>query len=584
MTIKPCFRSDKTCKSRVYYMHVAVPRDLVGLVGKKAIWKSLGTKDKATAEKTLARELVDLHAEWDEKRRRSTLTVADAEALIWNRYMSLLEADEQFRSGLPTDYDLTQIWRSLEHEFGEFSVESFRIFDIIRNEFRDEKETRRGRLNNIMNDVAVGETRSVAKIMAGLLAEAGLEPGNTPEHRKLGQHLQRAEIEALKRLDERDRGDFTGKPSDPVVRQPTSAPVLRPKPGESILELYDKFQKEKSGTATADTWSQNRKILEIFSSFVGAKSHVTVITRKAVRDWKSALFKYPSRAAQIEAFQGMSFHEILLENVKLEKPVIGERSINKYLSALGSFSTWLLANDYIADDVMTGMYLTFDKNKRTIKPYTIGQLKTLVASPLFTGCLSNTKEHKPGVVRVRDWRYWVPLILIYSGARLGEIAQMDTVDLKLINGVWCFHIVEDGAIDKHVKTAGSERVVPVHPELIKAGLIEYHARMKAEGSAKLFPGLKPDKRGYWSGIPSQFLIDYLTHIGLKTDRTQNVHSFRHGVADAFRRAGYLDEEFGMLLGHTRATTTQKYGIERQGNLSRRVELINAIEYEGLKVA
>jgi hypothetical protein len=45
----------------------------------------------------------------------------------------------------------------------------------------------------------------------------------------------------------------------------------------------------------------------------------------------------------------------------------------------------------------------------------------------------------------------------------------------------------------------------------------------------------------------------------------------------FRAAG-LDEQFNVLLGHTKATTTSKYGIMVQGILSQRVEMIEALTY------
>jgi hypothetical protein len=99
----------------------------------------------------------------------------------------------------------------------------------------------------------------------------------------------------------------------------------------------------------------------------------------------------------------------------------------------------------------------------------------------------------------------------------------------------------------------------------------------------LFPEITPDKRGFFSGRPSQFLNDYFRRIGVKTDRGQNVHSFRHGMADAFRRAGYLDEQFGILLGHSKASTTGRYGIMPQGILSERVKMIEAVSFPGLKI-
>ena len=65
---------------------------------------------------------------------------------------------------------------------------------------------------------------------------------------------------------------------------------------------------------------------------------------------------------------------------------------------------------------------------------------------------------------------------------------------------------------------------------------------------------------------------------MKVDKKVNFHSFRHGIADAFRAAGYLDEQFNVLLGHTKATTTGKYGILPQGILSERVKMIEAVSF------
>ena len=87
-----------------------------------------------------------------------------------------------------------------------------------------------------------------------------------------------------------------------------------------------------------------------------------------------------------------------------------------------------------------------------------------------------------------------------------------------------------------------------------------------------------------SGRPSAFFNDYFVAIGMKEDKSVNFHSFRHGIADAFRNAGYLDEQFAMLLGHTKATTSGRYGIMPQGILADRVKMIELIEFPGLNLS
>ncbi|MDQ6436611.1 hypothetical protein RB623_21385 [Mesorhizobium sp. LHD-90] len=146
---------------------------------------------------------------------------------------------------------------------------------------------------------------------------------------------------------------------------------------------------------------------------------------------------------------------------------------------------------------------------------------------------------------IRDHCFSVPLILLYSGAM---------------------------------------RVVPIPPELIKLGFIKYRDDMHTAGRARLFPEAQRNARGQMVAEFSREFGRYLTRIGMKMGRSLSLYSFRHGIADAFRSAGFLDEQFGMLLGHTKHSTTGQYGIMPEGPLMQRVEMINAVAYPGLETS
>ncbi len=66
-------------------------------------------------------------------------------------------------------------------------------------------------------------------------------------------------------------------------------------------------------------------------------------------------------------------------------------------------------------------------------------------------------------MKIRDHRYWVPLIMLYSGARPGEISQLHLSDVRREEEFWILDIVETDDEDeeglKSLKTAGSRRVV-----------------------------------------------------------------------------------------------------------------------------
>jgi site-specific recombinase XerD len=140
---------------------------------------------------------------------------------------------------------------------------------------------------------------------------------------------------------------------------------------------------ENVGSIGADTWDRNRKVVKLFAEFVGETAHVSSITRKAVRDWKHKLASWPRKAGDIKAFDGLSFRKIVEANLAAGRPTISQNTINKYLSALGTFAEWLLHNEFNETDVMRGMYLELDKRAKTRFPYDAEQLKTIFRSPLL---------------------------------------------------------------------------------------------------------------------------------------------------------------------------------------------------------
>ncbi|MCP2209467.1 site-specific integrase [Bradyrhizobium diazoefficiens] len=582
-----------------YYVRVGVPLKLQPVLKRKEIWRSLKTTDPRQARDRAAPVIASYRQQFADLEQRREPSLADLQAAVWSHYETELNQDAQARAALPTDAATREAANKLatDIEAGRVPWSADPIVQlnatieliVMKDAAKLDRERRAVQLAELKKHLATGETALIEwKADDVIQSERLLIAKGSPAYRDLCQRLQRVQIEVLQRAAERDAGNWSGVPSDPIV---VPADLTHGKriaaPGETLMELYDKFKAERIGDARPDTWDQNRKIVKLFAEFVGEASHVSVITRKAVRNWKQELARWPVKAADSKAFEGMSFRKVLEANETVKKPAISQKSVNKYLAALGSFARWLLQNEYIDDDVMSGMYLSIDKRKKSRFPFSKQQLQTIFNSPLFGTCLGDDAESKPGNVAVRDWRYWLPLIAIYSGARLGELCQLLTADVRQLHGVWIFHITEVGDEDeggsaKSTKTEGSMRVVPVHSRLIELGFLDYHAGVVARGEQRLFPETERDKRGYF-GEASKFFNAYLKAVGVKVDRRVNFHSFRHGVADALRSAGYLDETFGPLLGHAKSSTTGRYGVLPEGPLRDRVRMIEAIGY-GLALA
>jgi len=69
------------------------------------------------------------------------------------------------------------------------------------------------------------------------------------------------------------------------------------------------------------------------------------------------------------------------------------------------------------------------------------------------------------------YKFWIPLLGLYTGAREEELCQMDTTDIVEVDGVWCIDINQNGP-QKSVKTS-EQRIVPLHPFLVELGLPKF---------------------------------------------------------------------------------------------------------------
>lgn len=164
----------------------------------------------------------------------------------------------------------------------------------------------------------------------------------------------------------------------------------------------------------------------------------------------------------------------------------------------------------------------------------------------------------------QEARYWLPVIGLYTGARPREICQLNPqCDWGQHDSVWYLDFNGNKAagkgITKSIKT-GDARLVPLHPELVRLGLPEYLARMKAAGADRLFPGFRV-KGGNPYIVAGADFTELLKTVGLYDDVTKGekvtgMYVFRKTFATNGDRQGIKVEPF---IGHgeTGKTVTQE---------------------------
>ena len=174
------------------------------------------------------------------------------------------------------------------------------------------------------------------------------------------------------------------------------------------------------------------------------------------------------------------------------------------------------------------------------RPWSGEQLAALFSRPLFTAYDLPSDWHAGG-----DAAYWIPILGIYTGARSGELCQLLTVDVETVDRVPIIRISDQGE-GQSVKTDAGRREVPVHPELIRLGFMEYVTALREAGAARLFPALRlaPTKASNY--FSAWFKTQRAVEAGAELP---DFHSFRHTVRSKLAKADIAEPMIDLLLGH-----------------------------------
>ena len=214
------------------------------------------------------------------------------------------------------------------------------------------------------------------------------------------------------------------------------------------------------------------------------------------------------------------------------------------------------------------------------RAYEMWELQKLFSSPLYCQGYRPSGQNK-------EASYWAPLLGLFVGGRLEEIAQLTLADIQRINGAWVVRIANLDP-DQRLKTETSYRHVPLHQELIKCGLLVHAAAMRSAGQRRLFPSQKnenQDKR--WGPSLGSWYGRYLDSLDIKDPRL-DFHSFRFNFKQQCTHCGIENEVRDALTGHWIYQNPASRGYmrkeKRQYPLPPLVEAIAKLRYEELDLS
>lgn len=207
------------------------------------------------------------------------------------------------------------------------------------------------------------------------------------------------------------------------------------------------------------------------------------------------------------------------------------------------------------------------------RPWNAPELQTLFRQDLHTS-YSFPKDWRAGA----DAAYWIPLLGLFTGARLGELAQLRVKDICTEAHIPAISITDECNFQK-VKTLASIRKIPIHRELIRLGFLDYVSDLKKNERELLWSGLpmRKDKPG---GYFSNWFGEYRKSIGLS--QYPDFHCFRHTVRSQLAEADISEAIIDSILGHQiqGSTGAKVYSHKTVAMLSKAIETLS---YSGLSL-
>lgn len=582
-----------------YSFRKRVPADLIESVGKKEIVISLGTRDLAHAKQRYHEECKRVEAEFERHRASSTCEpISDANetrlskaqrARVCSAYLERRineEHTKQYRTLEAARADEQAFWRGdvvpipqdwLAHDQLTF------WFDVLQNGNHNledgvayilayDRDTRAKALNKARMISDISEFLPIAK----------KETTDTNEVVILARDVLDTEIAVLQKLQEGTQdimrliNGYTETHSECGSSDPQSISDISQyaHPGSPLLSIAGPKFINEGKRSNEDRKNLDSELCD-FQAIVGDKP-IASYTKTDGRLFKETITSLTPNWRKYKTLRDLDIVSASAACVAQGLPPIHTTTINKRLNYVGRFFIW--ANKNFDSDIKNPVQGLGIKAATSPEdehdPFTQKDLTEIFAAPVFCGCKSERYWNQPGSeVLFESPKYWLPLLALFTGARLGEIAALDIADVRDRDSIKYLQI------NKALKNGQSKRIVPVHSELVRLGFLDFVQRMKQRGQARLFPNLRQDKTtGRYSDVSSKAFTRFLKTHKIKRPKI-SFHSFRHNFEDAARDCGLEQVVTDRLMGHKSPGMSARYG--KGHSLERLNSEIQKIHYRDL---
>ena len=483
-------------------------------------------------------------------------------ALIYDYFRETLEEDERSR------LEMTKPFTSDELE-GQYLASSS-TFDDVEDE------------------VARVDIRRVSPQVVELLNRKGITdiPSDSLAFKALAFELLKAQYSLLRIIAARSEGNYVregelkkeylesvlGEP-EVIASKLAYEPKTTRKTGPRLSENIRDFLKDKQkGRLVLRSQKSLEYSLQLFVELTG-DPFVQEIDFEVMRSYFEKLQMLPANRTKKSQYRDKTLEELLAMEIP-EQDRISVDTINGHIRWVKNWGVWATRWGKMAQDYTKGLKQVTKPDTRADEErdaFTKEDLQVIFNSPGYR----EDKFNKP-------YKFWLPLLALYTGARLAELSQLELDDVENVDGVWCLLVQtkETGnEAKKRLKSKASRRKIPLHDFLVNdLRLIEYVKALGDAGATRLFPELPYYNYSYGQAA-SKWFQDFRDALGLNKDgRKITFHSFRHTLTRHMKQMGANGQALSELVGHSTGSITQERYAKRYPPAQLKSLTIDKVDY------
>ncbi len=396
----------------------------------------------------------------------------------------------------------------------------------------------------------------------------------------------------------------------PQTPSATSTPSP-PKEMIAIDWLFDDLIYEKTTTNKDNNWkdpktlNDNKRAIEVIKllikHFKPDAEYIHELDMKAFHSVHSALRYLPihknlSAIADVIPVIGNCVGSHFAPPWKTMKGA----TLCKYENPLKAVIKHGMSRGYIERDFLFGVTYSEGKRIKSEKAYATlepDDLNALLSGHIYQNIAPITGRRNA----YKEWPFWMIPIAMFTGARQAEIAQLYVADIKHDEDLSAWYFDINDSEYKEAKSVAAIRTVPVHPDLIKLGFIEFVKDKQAKSERFLFPELWRNSNGgqrakvnsnevnkWFNG--DGFKVGYSAKSGTRDKEQEHLHeakkkvfhSLRHTFIDTLRQSGVTDPQIAPLSGHEKNVgLVSHYGNKE--SLKVLLMTLSHLRYEGVSL-